>query len=442
MRLDNKFRNELIEETVFHSLSTEFYSKLYSGIDTRKIKTIEDLGDLPVVTKELLSSAEAEWARRAGNAPIVQNTSGSTGEPFFIYRSAEEVQFIWQFFSEYLGTDHNQDRPLQLNFSVPQHGAPTPIPAYVHVLSSSTTDNKLIEHALMLLRKKFCIPQTADRVSIISGAHLPILLLTNYVLEHSIASTEFGVSLIGLTGRYLTKRWRKLLERVWQAKVVDRYSLSEIFGGATSCSLCQGYHFDAHVVPEIVDPVTKRLKIKGTGVLLLTSLYPFVQSQPMIRYWTGDLFDIQETECKSQSFFFKGRLSYALHDPFNSGSILLTGVDILEALDDIPSINRTEHFRDVTLLKYVQAVGMPFVRGVLPAGKDPAIVQLDVEVTFTPGLFQEHEKWLEEYVLSKLLLSSPSLAAYLDSGRIRFCLNVLPKGSLHSLEKKSQLWNK
>ena len=440
MATENDFRNMLIQQTVSEAVKTRCYAELYDGIETAGVCDVSDLSILPVITKDRLRSFEYEFASSCASVAYVQNTSGSTGEPLFIYRSAEEANFIWKFFAECISDKVPEVKPLQLNFAIPQHGNPTPVPGHVFVLSSSTTDEKLIEHALMLLRKKFSIPGFSERVSVLAGSHLPVLLLTNYILEHQFDRSEFAVKLIAMTGRYLTKRWRDTLKRVWDAVVIDRYSLSEVFGAASSCPACEAYHFDLHVVPELIDINTKQPLSEGFGVLLLTSLHPFVQTQPVIRYWTGDLFELKLDICHSPSYFLRGRLVHALFNP-KTNKMLLSGSDLIEATDDIPSVNRTAHFRDVTTLKYTKAVGMPYIRGRVKETENNLMVDLDVEVVFTPGLFVSHEDWIKSTITARLKDSSPQFKAALDRQEITFNINLIPQGQLGSLEKKTQLWN-
>lgn len=441
MTNETDFRNMLIQQTISEAVKTKCYAELYEGINIGEVCDVSDLAALPIITKERLRSFENEWSTSCADAAYIQNTSGSTGEPLFIYRSAQEANFIWKFFAECVSDEVPQRKPLQLNIAIPQHGSPTAIPGHVFVLSSATTDEKLVEHTLTLLRKRFSIPGVSERVSILAGSHLPILLLTNYILEHEIDSSEFAVRLIALTGRYLTQRWRETLERVWQAAVLDRYSLSEVFGAASSCPLCTGYHFDLHVVPEIVDIDTKQPISEGIGVLLLTSLHPFVQTQPIIRYWTGDMFELKPTACPSPGYFLRGRLVHALFSPQTS-RMLFSGIDLIEAIDDIPSVNRTTHFRDVGSLKYEKAVGMPYVRGRLRETNEKLVVDLDVEVIFTPGLFRTHEDWIRSTITSRLRAVSPWFKSALDNEEVIFNVNLIAQGQLASLEKKSQLWNK
>lgn len=442
MSKDREFREELINETVVKAFQKPLYNGLYKGIDLSKISKVTDLSLLPYVTKDQMRESESSWAEGESLITNIQNTSGSTGRPFFIYRSQEEVSFVWDFFKRLLEPEKfNGQLPLQLNISIPQHGSPTPIPGLTHVLSASTTEDALVEHAFQLLQKEFMIPGHDSRVSILSGAHLPILLLTHLILERSLDVSNFSVKMICMTGRYLTKRWRDVIKSTWSASLVDRYSLSEVFGGATNCEKCGGYHFDTHVVPEIVDVNSGELVESGrVGALLLTTLYPFVQAQPFVRYWTGDLFSSQDSGCPSESYYFFGRVTHGLFSGEAEKSLILPGVAVLEALDGLAYVNRTHHFSDVSS-KYPQATGLPFVKGKVEKHDCKTGVVIFVETLFNHRLFPSSEAIYKKDIVERIIAEYPQVGSKVSSGELELSVEFVKAGSLSGLQKKTELWS-
>src|SRR5262249_30793939 len=97
-------------------------------------------------------------------------------------------------------------------------------------------------------------------------------------------------------GEYVTAKWRSAYAEIWGCPLIDRYSLSEVFGGATQSPVCGWYHFDPFVIPEVVSNRTKKPIAEGIGYLLLTALYPFQEAQPLVRYFTGDLVEVTHTK--------------------------------------------------------------------------------------------------------------------------------------------------
>src|SRR5438105_4093914 len=95
----DQLRNELIPDTVSRASSgSPFYRDLYAGLDIANISTVQDLCRLPIVTKEQLRTAGRAALCWPDDTPVshIQNTTGTTGEQFFVYRSAAERQFIQQ----------------------------------------------------------------------------------------------------------------------------------------------------------------------------------------------------------------------------------------------------------------------------------------------------------------------------------------------------------
>jgi len=123
--------------------------------------------------------------------------------------------------------------------------------------------------------------------------------------------------------------------------------MTEMAGAHARCLLTGWYHFDLFAIAEFVHPVTERAVAAGEeGVAVLTSLYPFQQAQPLLRYWTGDVFTVREGECPcgfaGTSGFFRGRLSECIDVsdviPAGFGPRLVGPADVLEVLHRFPQL--------------------------------------------------------------------------------------------------------
>lgn len=440
-------RNELIPGTVATAFAgSPFYRALYENhnINVAAIQNVNDLQALPVVTKDQLRTAGRAALCWPDRTPVshIQNTTGTTGEQFFLYRSVAETKFIFDFYAELAAAEpHPHPAPVMLQLQLPHHGTSTSVPAPVFAIPFSVNDDHLIEYAVVLLRKEFDIPGVDRRVSILSGSQTGILTLTNYLLEHDVdCKREFGIKLIHVEGRYLTSRWRRVLREAWGAAISDKYSLAEVFGGAGWCGECEGFHFDPHVVPELIDFAGEKTLGAGVGVLLLTSLYPFVQLQPMIRYATGDIFALDPDRCSEPRFEFLGRRSHALFNPKNPSELWLTGIDIIEALDPIPEINRTARFRDLTSVQYSKATGRLRVRGYRQEMNGICNLTLKVEVSVPISLYPERRQTLEKEIAADLLARSTTLSQLVSKGEVTLGVDLVKSGTLGTLERITQLW--
>ena len=438
--------NELLGETVQQAMSSPFYADLYrrTGVDPTSVARVSDLPRLPIVEKEELRAAGPLALCDTGlTMSHLQHTSGTTAEPFLVHRSAEEAQFIQDFFTRLNEPQTRRGRraPLMLQVQFPDHGTSTPIPAHIFVVPFSVTSEPLVENAVLMLGKEFAFPGVEPRASILSGSHTGLIVLTNYVVEREIdAEHRFAVRLVHSEGRYLTARWRAVLRDVWGATISNKYSLAEMFGGAGECLECGGFHFDPVVVPEVVDLTTKEPIDQGTGGLVLTSLYPFVQLQPMIRYWTGDLFEVGDVGCYAPTFRYRGRLNHALLDPDRPDRPLLAGVDLIEALDRHPEVNRTTRFRDLVSVRYQQAGGELKARGIVRRARGTLEIDLVVELAFEPRLYEERTGPLRDQIAEELL-RSPALADVVASGAATFDVELVRPGSLGSIDRFGDFWS-
>jgi hypothetical protein len=173
----------------------------------------------------------------------------------------------------------------------------------------------------------------------------------------------------------------------------------------------------------------------------LTSLFPFVQTQPMIRYWTGDLFEELPSACAVRGYAYHGRIKHAVFDADEPGQILMTGIDVLEAVDANPEVNRTIRFRDLDSLRYPQAAGAVRVGGTLERRADATAISLNVEVTFQPTLYPERATALRREIIERIMARCSRLEAAITGGRASFDLQLVAPGRASPLERLGPLWH-
>ncbi len=92
---------------------------------------------------------------------------------------------------------------------------------------------------------------------------------------------------------------RKAIEELWDAKLIEFYGLSDIFGAcAGMCDEQDGLHLaEDHILVETVDVKTGEVLPDGeTGELVFTSLRK--HARPMIRFRTGDIGYVNKGKCK------------------------------------------------------------------------------------------------------------------------------------------------
>jgi phenylacetate-coenzyme A ligase PaaK-like adenylate-forming protein len=245
------------------------------------------------------------------------------------------------------------------------------------------------------------------------------------LINHGYDPSTFGINLISSTGWLIGKHSWKFLEETWNALVVDRYAIAEIHGDAKYCPVCRWYHFDFTVIPEVVHPLTL-LPIKdGVGVLLLTGLYPFNQAQPMIRYWTGDLFEIKSKLCtlNEPSYMFKGRISATIY--YVDGEkiyYLLFPTDVAQILDEFSDIARDEY----GFLKFK-------VQGSFKT--PPFNVNLLIELSYDPESYLSNAHQLKEQISTSLSKTNNILIRFMQNGMVNFNIQLFGPGKLACFTK-------
>jgi hypothetical protein len=367
--------DELLPDTIVHARScSPFYQSLYA--DAPAAIARHNIHLLPTVDKPaLLAAGNARLATDVQTSHL-GNTSGSTGRFFLIHRSAEEYRFINQFFSTF-AQQYERDRDVVVfSLSLPSHGTALPIPMNCFSVLHCIIDDRTCNNFMAYLSEQQEMPGGANPTRIVVGALTQVLLFTKYCTSKNIDLRSFRIASMTVFGDYLSKRVRQTLGALWGCSVIDRYSLSEIFGGASQYGHAGGFDFDPFVYPELIEPDSA-----NTGELLLTSLYPFVQRQPMIRYRTGDIFTRV-----GDKFLYRGRRAHCLWDEV-SKQFVMYGADLYDVLDDYPLVARQKHALGVTADDHA-ATGKPIVKGAIVAqGGGRMSVEIRVGVRADPRYF-------------------------------------------------------
>jgi hypothetical protein len=141
------------------------------------------------------------------------------------------------------------------------------------------------------------------------------------------------------------------------------------------------------VVTEVLHPKTLKPIQRGVGELVVTTLHPFVQAMPLIRYRTGDLVELGPrcATAGERGFRFRGRLAQCLLDA--KGNLRLSPQDVEAALDLFPEVARLAH-----PLVELGVVKSPDV-GVPRFELQPDRVR--VEVRYEPVVFEAHARALQ-----------------------------------------------
>lgn len=285
-----------------------FYREAYRriGLSPDQLRTISDLQQLPILDKAVFRKHQVEDFL-AANVPdhrrLEWTTSGSTGEPFKFYLDRRMMPIVFAshlFYDSWFGLNPF-DRHLRI-MAPPAAEPPlppnTPLAAQVRykihsrlqALYEATTQRRFSMFDLDGPRSEEiyrCIETFRPRY--ILGYTSTLSAIANELLRRNLLLSRplHGVMTIAET---LTPDRRRLIERYFDAPIINRYGLREFkFWCAQSCSESPDkFHVNTElVVWEIVRKDGTPASPGELGRVVITNLHNY--AMPFIRYDTGDL---------------------------------------------------------------------------------------------------------------------------------------------------------
>lgn len=439
--LRHVLQTELLQWTLrMASAHTHYYDRpVYRESVTIAPGAPPDLHCWPVIRRAEVAANLTNMHADNLTFGAISHTSGCTGLALSVYRSAEELSFIWDYQTQLLAPLRAQLPSLPLVLSLPNlyHGTPVSVPSVGKVFVGGVTDDLLIGDLIVLLRQRFRIAGHDERFSIITCLVHQMLFLTSFLFEQGIDPKEFGIKSINVVGGYLTNRGREYLRNAWGAIIFDRFSLTESAGGATRCHACGYFHLDPHLIGEVLDADTDKPLTRGVGRLVLTQLYPFVQMQPFIRYDTGDLVRRVESDCHSSlTFEFAGKAKNCVGwSRDGKTEWLVLSVALHEILDPIPDFQRAEQFRGVRTTKDPSVGSLP-IYTLTESEPNPGclLITLKAELRYAPCFYPERTAELKNTIRKGMVESHPVLAAHIAEGVVDFQVEFVGPGILGDVQ--------
>lgn len=364
-----RFHDLLLPGTIARAQMVPFYADLLNGVDPAEV-TYNTLDRLPTVNKEVIRAA----GRRAQllDDQLVDEvlSTGTTGTPFVTVRGAREQAFIRKFYSRVESAAAPGKLIRGLHIVNPRHGFHVSVPSPFYFHRITLFDVGSFDYGAKVICETFADPGIEPRCTVISGGERSVRAFVDhltYVFDPPFRS-ELRYALT--FGHYVPAHFRMHLNKEFGIRVVDRYSLSEMFGGATEDLEGGWYHFDPVVVPEVVSTEDRRPLTEGVGELVLTALYPFQEAQPMIRYATGDLVEVTHSKSSQPETLAirpLGRIRFGVPSPH--GGWLVTATQLYDALDPLSGLARIPEMMGSPVIRDPHALGNPIY--------DAAVEQLD-----------------------------------------------------------------
>ena len=428
-----RFRELLLPNTLRHAVTrVPGYASLYRGLDV-DFDSVEGLPRLPLTSKAIFKADAAAFRDPTVPAVAIQHTGGTTGQPLILQRGRAELGYIRDFFHQVVhDAEDAEDAPLCITALGNFHGDPTPVPYPGRVFALDVNDLYWDLDALFS-RPGSIIGGTVE-AAVLVGLESQIRIITCRLIESGFDFSRSVVRAVHTTGDLMTPRLCRFYEATWRCPVSSRYSMSEMFGGASVCRRCNYRHFNPEVIGEVVDARSNVPIDRGHGVLVVTCLYPFLEKQPLIRYRTGDLVEVGPRDCEIDelAFVLKGReFSSVFDDSPGPAEPLLCSGTIYSILDDYPDVASSEFQHVFKSLKGVSdptGLGhLKFATTWLPEASD---LRLDVELRYLPYMYKERSRSVCDEIRQRLVNASPRLASRIEDGLL-FAVRAVHPGQLN-----------
>ncbi|MFJ5029038.1 hypothetical protein ACIQB5_13175 [Streptomyces sp. NPDC088560] len=416
-------RDRLLPETIRHAEAIPFYAEHWGRSASGEIATTDALARLPVVGRDELAEHGDRMVHPERTPSVMLHSTGTTtGQPVRRFRCAEELAALDSFrhrLSAKARARRGESNPIVhfTTLSARHHGAVLGARTGAQrAVSLSLLTAREVERSVALLARDRLFPDLPEHLCEyeLSGSPQDLTLLATVLSEPGNEAARRRIRRIVAVADFLSRAQQDLLTRTVpeSRRVVHRYSLSEVAGGATRCERCSLFHFDAIVVPEVVpldggDPVRE-----GVGRLVLTELYPFSQAQPLIRYDTGDLVEAVRSDCDAGelSVALLGRTALVPTVRARGGRVpVFRPYALRETAERLPELC---HAPVSSLAPWQSTAGtIPLVACAFrpAAGRAPHRLTVRAAVGFPPRLLPEAAAGVLEQLRAAVLASSPEL---------------------------------
>lgn len=334
-----KLQEKLLQETLFYvSQNSAYYKSLFAkeNIAIENIKTIEDLQQLPVTTKDDLQKNNDDFLCVPRNKIIDYcTTSGTLGDPVTFGLTDKDLDRLA--YNEAISFDVagiKEGDVVQLMTTIDRR--------FVAGLAYFLGLRKL---GAGVIRVGAGIPQLQwDSILKYKPNYLItvpsfLLKLIEFAETHGIDYNNSGIKGAICIGEPLRNQdfsmnilSKKITEK-WNIQLFSTYASTEMSTAFTECEHFKGgHHHPELIITEVLNDDNLPVKTGESGELTITTLG--VEGMPLIRFKTGDIVQLHDEPCacgrntlrvgpvlgrKQQMIKYKGTTLYppAMHDVLN-----------------------------------------------------------------------------------------------------------------------------
>ncbi len=294
----DKLQEKMFKSIVKHAFEdTAFYRRLYrkSGVSPDDIKSLADVGKLPIVSKRDLkqSTIEERFSKRFQIAGCREGrTSGSTGEPFRIYMEPRAADYLQALHLRRLFTYGYKPWYTMVIFGpfwaeragiLPTLKRRAVRPSFLNMVDFDANGLSVSDSPFENISRLKAI-----KPEVIWSPPSYLRFLAEATLESKTRDVKPQILICG--AEMLDSSTRTLVESTFGVKVFDEYGTVDVASRAIAwqCSRHEGYHINRDsVLLEFVDANGEPVSAGEEGHVVATNLFRY--ATPLIRYEIGDI---------------------------------------------------------------------------------------------------------------------------------------------------------
>jgi len=440
-------REALLEKTL--SYVTErvpYYQKLVAD---GKLSAPFTLSQFPLIDSTIMGQHLHDFLVLDRFPDQILVTGGTTAQPSLVVRTVDEYERMWE---RNHGFEPGDLFPLEqiTSFKIfacdMTHGAYFDAPhgqPLVRLPFKKTLHARIIRR---FIEEGLNVGGRQLPAAFLEMEFLDLKLLTAYLLSEGVDLPSSGIKRITSYGYHTPREWRQRLADAWGAEVKTFYGLSEFnLANMREVSEQAEFQIPMQVVPELWAPDRSGPlpdAETGEGVLVLTSLHPYIEVQPRIRYWTNDVVartgfneDIGEV-----CYRYRGRRNLCVMvEEEQSYRTILTATDVVDVVDEIEGVQRDDSYVEdfcggfygggLSREEMVFATGIPqFDLEIREEGGRPSAVIVRVELADDPD--ETRSSKIAEGLREQLFEEMPTLCDDLYDNGIEFQVEALGPGGI------------
>ncbi len=297
------------------------------------------LEDFPTISRQHLIEHREHLIAKITTFGFASFTSGSTTQPpLMIERAIEEQRYLSNMTASIL--EHalaTRPAPLGLVATNGSHGEVFQVPGRGYAFPVNFEQDAGFRKAEWLLLQNFNLRGFERQISFIQGFFDFIHLLVLYLQQRDVHLEPNLIKRITCYGMGIPSSRRAAVAKYFSAEVDDNYSLAEVHGCARYDPVDDAYVYSPMAFAEVVELASGRRVENGSGELVLTTLFPFTQRFPLIRYRTGDIVFTPGRVALGPLFRIRGRRIESVPLP---GGLLVCKEEVAFALEEEESVAR------------------------------------------------------------------------------------------------------